>query len=383
MKLHIYTDYGLLAEHVPAMSLLAPFYLHHAPLSPTLKPWFRVHSRYKEISPTLFEITSLEAATLAILPFNWSQIAKGCAWWHGTDQTLLDRAIQFVETATRAGKPTVIFFSGDRSFEEIPLKNTLVFRHSLNKSIRKPGEFCLPAFVEDFVAQYLGDEFWVREKSSKPTVSFDGRAYRDSWIENPQVKLKDFCYTIPSSINRKPLSASYTGHFIRSKALDYLSNSHDLKLDQTVRDNMVFIREKSADKRWQIRAEFVKSMVNSDYVLCCRGMANFSNRLYEALCCGRIPVFINTDRALPFDSVIDWKKYCVWVELEELPQIAEKVAEFHDRLSPQEFIDLQYACRDLWKNWLSSEGFFTQFSQSFAQSFNSVHQPDIQPVPMT
>jgi len=49
-----------------------------------------------------------------------------------------------------------------------------------------------------------------------------------------------------------------------------------------------------------------------------------SYRLYEALCCGRIPVFIDTDCVLPYDFMIDWKKYFVWVDQSELPLIAEK-----------------------------------------------------------
>jgi len=74
----------------------------------------------------------------------------------------------------------------------------------------------------------------------------------------------------------------------------------------------------------QMRLEFLQNMIGSDYVFCCRGAGNFSYRLYEALCCGRIPVFIDTDCVLPYDFMIDWKKYFVWVDQSELPLIAEK-----------------------------------------------------------
>jgi uncharacterized protein YprB with RNaseH-like and TPR domain len=49
----------------------------------------------------------------------------------------------------------------------------------------------------------------------------------------------------------------------------------------------------------------------------------------------------------------------------ELPFIAKKVADFHDSLSPQEFIDLQHECRKLWQQWLSPEGFFANFYRYF------------------
>jgi len=83
--------------------------------------------------------------------------------------------------------------------------------------------------------------------------------------------------------------------------------------------------------------------------------------LYETLSFGRIPIFINTDCVLPYDFAIDWKKYCVWVDESELPFIADKVADFHNALAPQEFEDLQYECRRMWEEWLSPEGFFDNF----------------------
>ena len=69
-------------------------------------------------------------------------------------------------------------------------------------------------------------------------------------------------------------------------------------------------------------------------------------------------IFVNTDCVLPYDFAIDWKKYCVWVEESELSSIAEKVLDFHSKLSDREFVELQYECRNLWEKWLSPEGFF-------------------------
>jgi hypothetical protein len=104
-------------------------------------------------------------------------------------------------------------------------------------------------------------------------------------------------------------------------------------------------------------------MMDSDYVLCSRGFGNYSYRLYESLACGRIPVFVDTDCVLPYDFVIDWKRYCVWVDQSDLDSIPDRVAEFHDDLSPQQFEDLQLECRRLWEKWLAPEGFFAQFAR--------------------
>ena len=107
--------------------------------------------------------------------------------------------------------------------------------------------------------------------------------------------------------------------------------------------------------------EFYDNLKNSDYVVCVRGAGNFSIRFYEALAMGRIPVFINTDCALPFDNEIDWKKHVVWVEYNERHEVAEKVADFHRVLSEKDFIDLQLANRKLWEERLTLRGFFNNF----------------------
>ena len=109
------------------------------------------------------------------------------------------------------------------------------------------------------------------------------------------------------------------------------------------------------------RLEFLENLLESDYVLCARGYGNYSHRLYEALACGRIPLFIDTDCVLPFDFAIDWKRFCVWVDQVDLRSVADRVAEFHASISGEEFEELQVACRRLWEEWLSPEAFFANF----------------------
>ena len=92
-----------------------------------------------------------------------------------------------------------------------------------------------------------------------------------------------------------------------------------------------------------------------------RGTGNFSMRFYETLCLGRIPIFVDTDCVLPYDFSLDWKQHCVWIDRSEIPFIAEKVADFHAALSPDDFIDLQRGNRELWEERLSTEGFYSHF----------------------
>ncbi len=69
-------------------------------------------------------------------------------------------------------------------------------------------------------------------------------------------------------------------------------------------------------------AAYAEHLVWSTYVLCPRGIENYSFRLYEALRFGRVPVIIDTDMVLPPD--VDWPKVALIVpfgELDRLPEI--------------------------------------------------------------
>jgi hypothetical protein len=122
---------------------------------------------------------------------------------------------------------------------------------------------------------------------------------------------------------------------------------------------------KQKDPFHPTRLEFIKNILDSDYTVCLRGGGNFSVRFYEALSLGRIPIFINTDCILPYDNILDYRRYCVWIEPDEIPYIAEKVVDFHNNLSNKDFRDLQVECRNLWVNWLSRQGFYRNFHRHF------------------
>jgi hypothetical protein len=137
-----------------------------------------------------------------------------------------------------------------------------------------------------------------------------------------------------------------------------------IRAGQLVETNFV-IREKyragieRAHPQHPSRLEFVQNIIDSDYTVCMRGGGNFSVRFYETLCMGRIPVFIDTDCLLPFDDVLNYRDYCVWVKDDEIPFVTEKIADFHGSLSPSRFIELQQECRMLWQKYFELNSFYT------------------------
>jgi hypothetical protein len=115
------------------------------------------------------------------------------------------------------------------------------------------------------------------------------------------------------------------------------------------------------------RQEFISNVLDTDYTVCMRGGGNFSVRFYEALALGRIPIFIDTDCALPFHDTLDWRRYVVWVDANELAAAPHLVRHYHADLTPEEFRARQLECRRLWEERLSPDGFYAHFHEHFPE----------------
>ena len=151
--LNLYSDRTFLLPGKPHVPMLSPFW-GKAPETPNdpFKGWI---DRYSERGARFFQMTGLLDADLAILPVAWSHVSE-------TSEGRM-QANRFAATARSAGKQTVVFFNSD-STEDVSLEDSLVFRTSLYRSRRKPTEFALPAWSEDFVAQNLHGKLVLRKK---------------------------------------------------------------------------------------------------------------------------------------------------------------------------------------------------------------------------
>ncbi len=360
MKLKIFSSRESLSDNFTLAPILHPFWPEFS--KKHQHTWLRYYDCYIECGRSFFDMVPLEEADLVIMPISWMDV-RGVSWRSKVDQRKQAWAIQFAQKAEQANKPIVVFFGGDCSDEDIPIKNAIVFREGPYRSTMKPNNFIVPAPIEDLVHHYLGNLLPIRQKREKPVIGFCGLAKQDSW----KMKLKTIAYQGVMLTKQGRMGIPpYKGEILRAKALGILTDSPLVDTNFIIREQSVFLNNEDPNQQRNLRIDFVQNIAESDYILCCRGSGNCSIRLFETLCCGKIPIFIDTDCVLPYNFAIDWKKYCVWVDEKELSQIAEKVAEFHNNLSPKEFIDLQHECRKLWKEWLSPEGFFANFYRHFS-----------------
>lgn len=339
-KLALFFDKEYLPPGMPHTIMLYPFWGKNAedPADPTSGRF----DRYEAHGQEYLEYADLRDCEFSVLPF---------AWEHAGSEPAIRAAERLVDASRRAGKEVIVFYVHD-SAEPVPLDGSIVFRTSLYASRRQPNEYAMPAWSEDIVDRYLGGQIPVRPKSDVPVVGFCG--YSDPLAASLRPRL------------RKMLGRQIwpSGLEIRRQALRHLSKSPSVRTNFILRDRFIggYAAEGLAEGKRRVRDEFVENILASDYILCVRGAGNFSYRLYETLCCGRVSIFVDTDCVIPFESNIDWKNYCVWIDDKDLGSIAEKVAEFHDRLSEDDWVKLQNRCRTLWTEMLSPQGFFSNIN---------------------
>lgn len=84
---------------------------------------------------------------------------------------------------------------------------------------------------------------------------------------------------------------------------------------------------------------YARHMGDVTYVLCPRGVENYSYRLYEALKFGRVPILIDTDMVLPAN--VPWDQLIVRVPYSRLCDIGEIVSRDYEQRTAAEFLARQ------------------------------------------
>ena len=375
-KMKIFSDKSYLLNSVEGQEIgvvmLYPFW--GDPWTDKRHAYATRYDKWIQKGKNLFEMTSLDDADITVFPSQW--ITKKNVK-HFDFLKLFEK---FHEISTSHKKRLVVFFQHDSDENITDYSGMLIFRTSLYESIRKPNEFAIPSWSADIIEEYANGQVLIRKKKVRPTVGFCGYPGFPPSQQTQNLKshikriLKNVYIKIPNRLRYTRFLMKYNiGHFIRSKAIKILQKSKKIQNNFILRDKIWggfgHYRLPNGTFNYELTKEtYVQHAYNileSDYVLCCRGNGNNSIRMYETLCCGRIPVFINTDCVLPYKNEIDWKRYCIWVEQNELAFIEEMILDFHENISESDFVDLQKECREVYLKYISPYGFFTNFYKHF------------------
>lgn len=354
-KLKFFTDLGLLRLGQP-VEMLFPFINGY---DKTEEAEIIRHGRfdkYLKEGKEFLEISSLENCDICLLPVYYDVIEN---------QKEFEKEIEpFIRQVEASGKKILIFVGHDVLNIDIDVKNAIIFNSAISKSKQAANVHAWPHFFEDFLERYSDSELKVRHKGAKPVVGFCGYA-PPLGVSMGREKIVGAAKLLANYMGVLQKYPHRVSHSYRARAVRGLQKSAKVITNFRLKSSFAFGPKgfgpqdaKNNETADDFRRKFVENILESDYTVCVRGLGNNSIRFFETICCGRIPVFVNTDSTLPFSDVIDWKKLCVWVEEEDIDRISERLAIFHAAISDEDFIKLQEQLRNIWEEYLSPTGFF-------------------------
>ncbi len=264
----------------------------------------------------------------------------------------LDEHVLF---AQKHKKKLLIFDLSDLTEREINVPNSIVFRIAGYKHRQEENEITIPTFIED-LSDYKKIEW--REKSGKPVIGFCGRAGFENTKEKVKTLLKNILITARIFLTRdKNLWAHRPAIYFRMKVIKALEKCSNVLCNFIVRKSYSSHKLTIELPVEEARKQYIDNMVDSDFALCVRGDANSSCRFFEALSLGRIPLVVDTDCTFPLKDVIDYSKFSVFIDYRNLDNICEVVKNFYNKISNEEFIEMQKAARAAFENYLSTNAF--------------------------
>ena len=343
MKIHIYTE----DNHAPRSDWRNNLILILKAFWGDGTDWNRDSVAYLREHFAL--VDTISQADVAALPMAWNYYVK---------RQKIRLALDLAERADRLGKYVMIWSEGDNS-AHIPFENIILFQYSIQRSQRRRFEYARTPFTRDYIAQHFKGQLTLRRKPDKPVIGFCGQAKTNHpWL----IYLRNLARHLQAKLTRVYFDPPPLGLPVKFRA----GVLRRLKKSPEVITRFI-IRSDYSGRQTDPTAvdEYVRNLHETDYTVCMRGWGNYSIRFPETLSMGRIPIFVDTDCVLPYDFKIDWKKYCVWVDQNDIDRIGEIVAEFHAQLSPSEFTDLQRECRRIWEEYLTQPQFFKYFHTHF------------------
>ncbi|MEB3360330.1 MAG: hypothetical protein VKK04_26640, partial [Synechococcales bacterium] len=217
--LKIFADRRFVHAQTPHVEMLYPFWGKN-PEDPR-HPKSGQFDVYQDHGVPGLTFAPLADADVVVVPVAWQYALR--------DRHQRQLIVDCVEQATASNKPALMFYVSDFD-QPIPLQNTIVYRTSLLASKRRPYEFSLPGWSEDFVTHYCAGQLPLRHKPQKPTVSFCGLS--KPLDASPMQRVKEF---LIQEERLTGIKLGNLGSVIRARALRSLVRSPLIETSMIIR----------------------------------------------------------------------------------------------------------------------------------------------------
>jgi len=313
-----------------------------------------------------FELTdSPQKCDIIVMPHNYFKLRRL------GENEIINR---YLELAQKYDKFVLINAKGDQD-ENLSIPNSIIIRYSQYRYKLQPNEIIVPPPVYD-----LGKIYGIRyrSKANRPTVGFAGLAtYRSQKAFVNDIKRSLLC-------DIKHIFDGYSK--VRKSSIWYRRRAIEaVKANTNITANVI-IRSFWAGGRANIKGrdpdvlkkEYVKNMMESDFVLCPKGAGNFSLRFYETLSMGRIPVVIDTEMPLPLDDRINYSEFCLVVHYRDANKLGHIIERFYQDLSNDDFLEMQHRAREIFERYLVIDRFYELlFNAIIPERMRLLHSPQV------
>jgi len=252
-------------------------------------------------------------------------------------------------------KKIVVFIGGDLS-HNVFIDDMIVLKGSQYGRLKKRNEIIVPPFIQDLGTRH---GFQIRRKSLLPVVGFCGWADFSGKLSWVKYYFKILAINLSKIIfHNSNLEVFKKGIFFRRKAIEVVRKSSILKSNIIIRKSFSGNLKTVSKSVGEVRDEYVKNIIGSDFILAPKGDGNFSLRFYETLSMGRIPVFIDTDCVLPLEKYINYEDVLVRIPYQNIDKLDFIIRGAYDSWSEEEFISKQKMARELFLSSLRYDSFF-------------------------
>ncbi len=239
----------------------------------------------------------------------------GCltSQWHAYQGAARERAVAYIRRAAELDRRVLVWQGGDAEID-LPYPNVVQLQQGLAR--RRPGRVTaavpFPVFHDDLLEVFDGDP--APRRSRRVRVGFCGQA-----VPTTRSELRRLAIKARERVERRrgadELPQPWSSHVrLRRRALDVLAADPRVDTDfvrrRDYRHGLVDKRDRR-DLRHPSALAFYENIRGSDLTVCARGGGNFSVRLTETLCFGRIPLVIDSGALLPRPDDPFWDEVAV------------------------------------------------------------------------
>lgn len=260
------------------------------------------------------------------------------------------------DAAKTAGKKVLLFDYTDYC-DRVPTlpPHAVLFRVSAYRHHKRQNEIIMPYFVED-----MGARFGIspKEKNVEPAVGYCGQSQFGSRVKALHARLKWFLHYVRLFLSGDPDPAVHRrGIFLRACVIARLS-AGGVPLFLNERSFYALHRASAPGDPAVLRREYMENLREAGLALCVRGDANQSQRFYEALSAGRIPLLIDTDCVFPLEEVIDYNRVLLRVPLRRLRTLPARVHAWWECETSESFRARGIAAQKIFREYLRLDHFF-------------------------